>query len=72
LKHTSLYRHDGDVRSVAFSRDGKSVVVALEDWSVHHHPLQIPDLLTLARTRVKRSLTTEECQTYLGRPRCQD
>jgi WD40 repeat protein len=70
VRHTSLYGHGGEIRAIAFTRDGKHLAVALDDWTVHRHPLQIPDLMALARKLVKRTLTSEECQRYLGRPQC--
>jgi hypothetical protein len=70
VRHPSLYRHTADILAIAFTRDDKHLAVALEDWTVHHHPLAIDDLLALGRKRVKRSLTAEECKTYLGNARC--
>jgi WD40 repeat protein len=70
VKETTLYRHAGDIRAIAFTQDGTRVAVVVDDWTVHYHPLKIPDLMALARTRVKRLMTPEECQKYLGRPQC--
>jgi WD40 repeat protein len=69
-KQAVLHRHNGGIRSVAFHQDGTRVAVVADDWTVHHHPLQIADLMALARTRVTRPMTPEECRTYLDRREC--
>ena len=69
-RHVSLYRHTGDILAIAFARDDKHLAVALDDWTAHDHPLAIDDLVALGRKRVKRSLTPEECKTYLGNAPC--
>ena len=69
-RHASLYRHGDIILAIAFARDDKHLAVALENWTVHHHPLAIDDLVALGRKRVKRSLTPEECKTYLGNAPC--
>jgi len=71
VRHPSLYRHTGNILAIAFTRDDKHLSVALEDWTVHRHPLAIDDLVALGRKRVTRSLTPEECKTYLGNAPCQ-
>ena len=67
VRHVSLYRHTGDILAIAFARDDKHLAVALEDWTVLHHPLAIDDLVALGRKRVKRSLTAEAVQDVPGR-----
>jgi WD40 repeat protein len=69
-RQASLYRHDATILAIAFARDDKHLAVALEDWTVHHHPLAVDDLLALGRKRVKRSLSPAECKTYLGNAPC--
>ncbi len=49
---------------IAFSPDGTRLATG-GDNGVRVYLLQIEDLIALARTRVTRSLTNEECQKYL-------
>lgn len=49
---------------VAFSPDGSSIALA-SDKDVRVYLLRIDDLMALAKTRVTRSLTQEECSKYL-------
>jgi WD40 repeat protein len=49
---------------ILFSSDGK-VLATGGEGGVHIYVLQIDELITLAKTRVTRSLTTGECQKYL-------
>ncbi len=49
---------------IAFSPDGRRLATG-GDNGVRVYLLQIEDLIALARTRVTRSLTSEECQKYL-------
>jgi WD40 repeat protein len=62
----------GGVYGVAFSPldGGAHLVVASNDGIVRVFLLPIEDLLTLARSRVTRSLTTAECQKYLHVEEC--
>jgi WD40 repeat protein len=56
--------------SVAFSPSGTHLAVA-GDRAIHIYPmLAIDDLVALARSRVTRGLTAEECQHYLHRSAC--
>jgi WD40 repeat protein len=54
-----------DGRDLAFSPDGNHLAVASGDGSVRVYILPIKDLMALARLRLTRSLTDEECQRYL-------
>jgi WD40 repeat protein len=54
-----------ELTSVAFSPDGTQLAVAGRDGTSRIYLLNIEDLLALAKQRVTRSLTTEECQQYL-------
>ncbi len=49
---------------ILFSSDGKLFATG-GDSGVHVYVLQIDELIALAKSRVTRSLTTEECQKYL-------
>jgi WD40 repeat protein/class 3 adenylate cyclase len=61
----TLFGHDRLVHSVAFSSDGRLLATASGDGTVALHLLPIDELRELARDRVTRSLTDEECQQYL-------
>jgi WD40 repeat protein len=59
------FDNDAEVRSVAFTLDGKHLAAVGEDWTVCFHPLRIEDLMALAHSRVPRELSAEERQKYL-------
>lgn len=65
----TLYAPDG-LTSVAFSPDGSQLAVASRDGTDRIYLLKIEDLIALAKQRVTRSLTTEECQQYLHVAQC--
>jgi WD40 repeat protein/transcriptional regulator with XRE-family HTH domain len=56
--------------SVAFSPDGSQLAVASRDGTNRIYLLKIEDLVALAKQRVTRSLTFEECQQYLHVEQC--
>jgi WD40 repeat protein/transcriptional regulator with XRE-family HTH domain len=56
--------------SVGFSPDGSQLAVASRDGTARIYLLKIEDLVALAKQRVTRSLTTEECQQYLHMDTC--
>lgn len=61
----TLFGHDGPVNTVAFSPDGRFLATASGDGTVALHLLPIDELRDLARKRVTRTLTDEECRQYL-------
>jgi len=61
----SLYGNMGNVFGVSFSPDGKHLATAGADGTIRIYVLQLEDLIELARTRLTRSLTDEECHTFL-------
>jgi WD40 repeat protein/transcriptional regulator with XRE-family HTH domain len=61
----ALREHTSTVTGVAFSPDGKRLGTSSLDGTVRFYALDNEDLLSLARQRLTRSLTTEECQRYL-------
>jgi WD40 repeat protein len=65
----TLHAPDG-LTSVAFSPDGSQLAAGSRDGTNHIYLLKIEDLVALARQRVTRSLTTEECQQYLHVATC--
>jgi WD40 repeat protein/DNA-binding SARP family transcriptional activator len=66
----TLYGHTGVVSGVAFSPDGTRLVTASNDGTARVYLLNIDELIALAKSRVTRSLTTEECQKYLHMETC--
>jgi WD40 repeat protein/transcriptional regulator with XRE-family HTH domain len=65
----TLHAPDG-LTSVAFSPDGSQLAVASRDGTARIYLLKIEDLVALAKQRVTRSLTKEECQEYLHTDAC--
>jgi WD40 repeat protein/class 3 adenylate cyclase len=66
----TLFGHDRIVHSVAFSPDGRLLATASGDGTVALHLLPIGELRELARQRVTRGLTDEECRQYLHAGTC--
>jgi WD40 repeat protein/serine/threonine protein kinase len=60
----------GRILDLAFSPDGTRLATAGTDGMVRLYVLPIEELVALARSRVTRSLTTEECQQYLHVEEC--
>ena len=59
-----------ELTTVAFSPDGSQLAVASRDGTDRIYLLKIGDLMALAKQRVTRSLTSEECQQYLHVATC--
>jgi WD40 repeat protein/transcriptional regulator with XRE-family HTH domain len=55
---------------IAFSPDSRYLAVSGENGMVNVYAIDIADLLALAQSRVTRSLTEAECQTYLHLEKC--
>jgi WD40 repeat protein len=55
-----------------FSPDGRFLVLAGGDGTARVFILSIDDLIDLAKSRLTRTLTTEECQKYLHQDTCPD
>jgi WD40 repeat protein len=55
---------------LAFSPDGTQLAYTAADATVRVLALDIDDLIHLARSRLTRSWTQEECETYLHRETC--
>ena len=66
----TLYGHTAVVGGVAFSPDGTRLATFSDDSTVRVYVLPIEELVALAKTRVTRSLTTDECQKYLHLDQC--
>jgi WD40 repeat protein len=70
LERLSVFGHDQNVYAVAFSPDGRLLATASVDGTVALHLLPVDQLTDLARRRVTRSLTDEECRQYLHTRAC--
>jgi WD40 repeat protein len=66
----TLTGHNGGVTSVAFSPDGKRLVTGSQDGTARVYVLPIEELMALARSRLTRSFTLEECQRFLHMEQC--
>jgi WD40 repeat protein len=66
----TLFGHDLIVNTVAFSPDSRFLATGSADGTVALHLLPIDELRKLARERVTRSLTDEECRQYLHVANC--
>jgi len=66
----TLTGHELTVFGVAFSPDGRFLATASADGTTVVHLLDVDELVELARSRVTRSLTVEECRQYLHVERC--
>ena len=66
----TLYGNAGAVYQVAFSPDGTRVVSVGRDQVVRIYELNIEDLIAIAKSRLTRGLTDEECKKYLHVDAC--
>ncbi len=66
----TLYGNASNVFGVSFSLDGSRLATAGGDGLIRIYTLQIENLVELARSRLTRSLTEEECRKYLHVEAC--
>lgn len=66
----SLYGNTGNVFGVSFNPDGQYLATAGADGTVRTYSLRLEELVALARSRVTRPLTSEECRKYLHMDEC--
>lgn len=66
----SLYGNASNVFGVSFDPDGNRLATAGADGTVRTYTLQLEALIDLARIRLTRTLTQEECQKYLHITAC--
>ena len=66
----TLYGNIGAVYRVAFSPDGTRVVSVGRDHVVRIYALNMEELIAIARSRLTRDLTQNECQKYLHTEMC--
>ncbi len=58
------------VTGVVFSPDGKRLAASSADGFVRIYALPLEDILAMAKSRVTRALTTDECRKYLHLETC--
>ena len=66
----TLYGNTGNVFGAAFSPDGRYLATAGGDGTARIYALEMDELIKLARDRVTRELTDEECRNYLHTEQC--
>jgi WD40 repeat protein/serine/threonine protein kinase len=55
---------------VDFNLDGSRLAVAGADGTVRQHIISVEELVEVARSRLSRDFTQQECQSYLHLPAC--
>ena len=66
----TLAGHQKPIRNLAFNQSGTRLFTASVDGTLLVYVFPIEDLTALARARLTRSLTIEECQQYLHVEQC--
>lgn len=66
----SLYGNASNVFGVSFSPEGNQLATAGADGTIRLYTLRIDDLIALARSRLTRSLTEDECRKFLHVDSC--
>ena len=66
----TLHGHTKDVRSVAWSPDGKRLAIGSAEGTSQIYAMDPHLLLALARSRVTRDLTPDECKRYFQSEKC--
>jgi WD40 repeat protein len=60
----------GLLNRVDFTPDSKYLAISGPDWVVRLYAVELEQLVALAKSRVTRSLTTEECRLFLHLDQC--
>ncbi len=61
----TLHGHTDGVRGVAFSLDGTRLASSSDDGTIRIYVLPLEELMSLARSRLTRTWTVDECKKYL-------
>jgi WD40 repeat protein len=61
----ALTGHAGAVNAVAFAEDGKRLITSGDDGTVRIYALPIEDVVRLAKERLTRTWTEQECRQFL-------
>jgi WD40 repeat protein len=72
LLYTIQSAFSGGINNISFSPDGKILAAGGVDGRIRFSYVEFADVLALAKARITRSLTDEECQTYLHEEKCPD
>ncbi len=70
LELSTLTNQPLPLEGVDFGPDGRHVVTAGDDGKVNVYVVSIQELMEVARSRLSRGFTQEECQIYLHLPAC--
>jgi WD40 repeat protein len=65
-----LSGHEGQVTRVLFSPDSRRLATTSDDGTARLYVMDVNELIKLARSRVTRSLTPQECRQYLHKEHC--
>ena len=66
----TLFGNNGDVFDAIFSPDGTRIATSSTDGTVRVYTMNVDELIALAKSRLTRSLITDECQKYLHMDNC--
>jgi WD40 repeat protein len=66
----TLYSPNSFFTGVVFSPDGKRLAVSNSSGEAHIYALSLDDLIAIAKSRLTRALTTDECRKYLHVDKC--
>jgi WD40 repeat protein len=70
VQPVSIYAARGPSGIAGFTPDGKRMIVGSSDGTDRVWALDLDDLVTIAKSRLTRTLTTGECQQYLHVQEC--
>jgi WD40 repeat protein/serine/threonine protein kinase len=68
----TLTDRNSPLSGVDFSPDGRHVVSAGSDGTINVYVVEVEELMDLARSRLSRDFTRDECQRFLHLPACPD
>jgi len=66
----TLEGHKGNVTQVFFGPDDRTAYTTAWDWLLHAFVLDVDDLIELAKSRLTRGLTDDECRQFLHLENC--
>jgi WD40 repeat protein/DNA-binding SARP family transcriptional activator len=69
-KVVTLFGPKRSVSALIFSPDGRRLAVGSRDGTVRIYVLPVDELMSVARSRLTRSWTADECRQYLAGNRC--
>jgi WD40 repeat protein len=70
VEQLALNGHASQLTGLAFSSDDARLATTSRDGTVRLDALRLEDLIKIARSRLTRSLTEQECQKYLHLDAC--